>query len=89
MEETVALPVWPLDRGLAAAVALGGQVAGVVGTVWEPAAGIDAGKAAGLRRLGFDPTAGVLINPGLLGGRLAALRMAGSALAVHPPGPDP
>jgi hypothetical protein len=41
-----------------------------------------------LGQLGFEPTAGVLINPGLLGGRLAALRMAGSALAGHPPGPD-
>jgi hypothetical protein len=43
-------------------VALGGQLAAVAGIVWELAAGIDAGKAGMLRRLGFDPTLGVLIN---------------------------
>lgn len=43
-------------------VGCGGQVAAVVGTVWELAAGIDAGKASELRRLGFDPTFGVLVN---------------------------
>jgi len=50
---------WALWLG---AVGSGGQVAAVIGTVWELAEGIDAGKARNLRRLGFDPTLGVLIN---------------------------
>jgi hypothetical protein len=45
-----------------AAVAFGGQLAGVVGTVWELAAGVNAAKAQELRRLGFDPTTGVVVN---------------------------
>jgi hypothetical protein len=44
------------------AVTLAGQITAVVGTIWELAVGIDDGKASQLRRLGFDPTAGVLIN---------------------------
>lgn len=43
-------------------VLLAGQVGAVAGTIWELAAGIDARKAAELRRMGFDPTFGVLIN---------------------------
>jgi ABC-type uncharacterized transport system permease subunit len=43
-------------------VGSGGQAAAVIGTVWELAVGIDAGKARNLRRLGFDPTLGVVIN---------------------------
>jgi hypothetical protein len=43
-------------------VAFGGQVFAVAGTVWELASGIDAGKATELRRLGFDPTFGVVVN---------------------------
>jgi hypothetical protein len=43
-------------------VGTGGQVAAVIGTVWELAAGVDAGKARNLRRLGFDPTLGMVIN---------------------------
>lgn len=41
---------------------LGGQCGAVVGTVADLASGVDAGKAATLRRLGFDPTVGVVIN---------------------------
>jgi hypothetical protein len=44
------------------AVTLAGQITAVVGTIVELAVGIDAGKANQLRRLGFDPTVGVLIN---------------------------
>jgi hypothetical protein len=47
---------------LAAVVLLGGQFAAVVGTIWELRIGIDAGKATQLRAMGFDPTAGVVIN---------------------------
>ncbi len=43
-------------------VVSGGQIAAVIGTVWELATGIDATKADQLRRLGFNPTAGVVIN---------------------------
>jgi hypothetical protein len=44
------------------AVVLAGQITAVAGTIWELAAGVDDGKAGQLRRLGFDPTLGVLIN---------------------------
>lgn len=44
------------------AVLLGGQLAAVIGTVWELTAGIATGKAADLRRLGVSPTFGVLVN---------------------------
>jgi hypothetical protein len=47
---------------LVAAVAMGGQIAGVAGTVWELSAGVDGAKADELRRLGFDPTFGVILN---------------------------
>jgi hypothetical protein len=43
-------------------VALGGQLAAIVGTAWELSQGVDGRKAGQLRRLGFDPTAGVVIN---------------------------
>jgi uncharacterized membrane protein len=43
-------------------VVFGGQVFAVVGTAWELATGIDAGKADELRRLGLDPTFGVVLN---------------------------
>ena len=43
-------------------VALAGQLAAIAGTTWELSHGIDARKASELRRLGFDPTAGVVIN---------------------------
>ncbi len=43
-------------------VVLAGQLAAIAGTVWELSHGIDARKAGQLRRLGFDPTAGVVIN---------------------------
>jgi hypothetical protein len=44
------------------AVTLAGQITAVVGTIWELAVGVDDGKAGQLRRLGFDPTLGVLVN---------------------------
>jgi hypothetical protein len=40
----------------------GGQIVAVIGTIWELATGVEAAKADQLRRLGFDPTAGVVIN---------------------------
>ena len=43
-------------------VALGGQALAVAGTIVELVVGVDAGKAAELRQLGFDPTIGVAIN---------------------------
>jgi methyltransferase (TIGR00027 family) len=39
-----------------------GQLSAVVGIGWELSAGIDEGKAGELRRLGVDPTVGVLVN---------------------------
>jgi pimeloyl-ACP methyl ester carboxylesterase len=44
------------------AVALGGQVAAIIGTVGELTSGIAASKADMLRRLGLAPVAGLLIN---------------------------
>ncbi len=44
------------------AVVFAGQVFAVAGTAWELSTGVDAGKAGELRRLGVDPTAGVLVN---------------------------
>jgi hypothetical protein len=41
-----------------------GQIGAVVGTVWELQTGVEATKAAELRRLGFAPTFGVVINLG-------------------------
>ncbi len=43
-------------------VVLAGQLAAIAGTTWELSHGIDARKARQLRQLGFDPTAGVVIN---------------------------
>jgi len=43
-------------------VVLAGQVGAIAGTIWELSHGIDARKASQLHRLGFDPTAGVVIN---------------------------
>jgi len=43
-------------------VASGGQVFGVIGSLVELIAGIDRGKAAGLRAIGVDPTLAVTIN---------------------------
>ena len=43
-------------------VVLAGQLAAIAGTAWELSHGIDARKASQLRQLGFDPTAGVVIN---------------------------
>ncbi len=43
-------------------VGLAGQLAAIAGIVWELSHGIDARKASQLRRLGLDPTAGVVIN---------------------------
>jgi hypothetical protein len=43
-------------------VVLAGQLAAIAGTTWELSHGIDARKANQLRQLGFDPTAGVVIN---------------------------
>jgi hypothetical protein len=43
-------------------VALGGQALAVAGTIIELVVGVDTGKAADLRQLGFDPTIGVVIN---------------------------
>jgi hypothetical protein len=44
------------------AIVFGGQVFAVIGTIVELVAGVDAGKAADLQALGFDPTLGVSIN---------------------------
>lgn len=43
-------------------VVLAGQLVAIAGTTWELSHGIDARKAGQLRQLGFDPTAGVVIN---------------------------
>ena len=43
-------------------VVLAGQLAAIAGTTWELSHGIDARKASQLRQIGFDPTAGVVIN---------------------------
>ena len=43
-------------------VVLAGQLAAIAGTTWELIHGIDPRKANQLRQLGFDPTAGVVIN---------------------------
>jgi hypothetical protein len=43
-------------------VVLAGQLGAIAGTTWELSHGIDARKANQLRQLGFDPTAGVVIN---------------------------
>jgi hypothetical protein len=43
-------------------VVLAGQLGAIAGTIWELSRGIDARKAGRLRQLGFDPTAGVVIN---------------------------
>ena len=43
-------------------VAFAGQLAAIAGIMRELSHGIDARKASQLRRLGFDPTAGVVIN---------------------------
>jgi hypothetical protein len=43
-------------------VVLAGQLIAIAGITWELSHGIDARKASQLRRLGFDPTAGVVIN---------------------------
>lgn len=43
-------------------VGLAGQLAAIAGIMWELSHGIDARKASQLRQLGFDPTAGVVIN---------------------------
>jgi hypothetical protein len=43
-------------------VVLAGQPAAIAGTTWELSRGIDARKASQLRQLGFDPTAGVVVN---------------------------
>jgi hypothetical protein len=48
--------LWILTVGTA------GQIAAVVGTGWELVAGVEATKADQLRRLGFDPTLGVVVN---------------------------
>ncbi len=45
-----------------AAVLLGGQLGGVIGTAWELVGGIATSKAEVIRRLGWSPTAGVFIN---------------------------
>lgn len=44
------------------AVLLGGQLGAVIGTVWELTVGIAISKAGALRRLGFSPTSGLLID---------------------------
>jgi pimeloyl-ACP methyl ester carboxylesterase len=46
----------------ASAALLGGQLAAIVGTTWELATGVAAGKAGWLHRLGVPPTAGLLVN---------------------------
>jgi hypothetical protein len=43
-------------------VVLAGQLAAIAGTTWELSHRIDARKAGQLRQLGFDPTAGVVLN---------------------------
>jgi hypothetical protein len=43
-------------------VALAGQLAAIVGTIWELTHGIATAKAQQLRSLGFDPTTAVIIN---------------------------
>lgn len=43
-------------------VVLAGQLVAIAGIILELSYGIDARKAGQLRRLGFDPTAGVIIN---------------------------
>ncbi|MGE2816173.1 hypothetical protein ACQI5H_13675 [Mycobacterium heidelbergense] len=43
-------------------VVLAGQLVAIAGIIWELSHGIDARKAGQLRELGFDPTAGVVIN---------------------------
>jgi hypothetical protein len=43
-------------------VVLAGQLGAIAGTTWELSHGIDARKASQLRHLGFNPTAGVVIN---------------------------
>lgn len=58
---------WGTLRGRRWALALsvlgsGGQVFGVVGTVWELAFPIDTAKSGQLRALGVDPTFGVAVN---------------------------
>lgn len=44
------------------AVVLGGQILAVFGTVAELVVGVESGKAANLRGLGFNPTVAVLVN---------------------------
>ena len=39
-----------------------GQIAAVIGTVWELRTGMEATKAAQVRRLGFDPAAAMAMN---------------------------
>src|SRR4051812_16174070 len=39
-----------------------GQIAAVIGTAWELHTGMEATKAAQVRRLGFDPAAGMAMN---------------------------
>jgi hypothetical protein len=41
---------------------LAGQFGAVAGIIWELSSGVDGRKAGQLRRLGFDPTVGVLVN---------------------------
>ena len=43
-------------------VGLAGQLAAIAGIMWELTHGIDVRKASQLRRLGVDPTAGVVVN---------------------------
>ncbi|OMC57123.1 hypothetical protein A5747_04850 [Mycobacterium sp. IS-836] len=43
-------------------VVLAGQLVAIAGIILELSHGIDARKAGQLRRLGFDPTAGVVVN---------------------------
>jgi uncharacterized membrane protein YecN with MAPEG domain len=43
-------------------IVLAGQLVAIAGTAWELSHGIDDRKAGQLRQLGFDPTAGVVIN---------------------------
>lgn len=50
---------WALAVGL---VGCGGQIFGVVGTVWELAHPIETAKSDELRALGVDPTLAVAIN---------------------------
>jgi len=55
----LAVNVWAMAVSF---VLLAGQLAGVIGTMWQLVFGIDAGKAAELRALGFEPAIGVAIN---------------------------